>query len=57
MFFSSSSSQYLIGSENRIDLDLNVTNAGEDAYEAMLFVQFPPNIQYTKTELLWSNIR
>ena len=55
--FFSSSVQYLIGSENRIEVEVNVTNSGEDAYEAMLFIQFPKHIKYTKTELLWSNIR
>ena len=48
----SSSKNYLIGSENRLDLHINVTNRGEDAYEASLLVQFPPNVDYIKTELL-----
>ena len=43
---------YLIGSENRLELHINVTNRGEDAYEASLLVSFPPNVHYIKTELL-----
>ena len=31
---------------------INVTNRGEDAYEATLLVSFPPNVDYIKTELL-----
>ena len=48
----SSSENYLIGSENRLELHINVTNRGEDAYEASLLVSFPPNVHYIKTELL-----
>ena len=44
-----SSEHYLIGSENRIDLHINVTNHGEDAYESNLLVKFPPNVHYIKT--------
>ena len=48
----SSSEHYLIGSENRIELHINITNRGEDAYEASLLVAFPPNVDYIRTELL-----
>jgi hypothetical protein len=47
-----SSSQYLIGSENRLELSMNVTNEGEDAYEASLYVKLPPNVSYINTEML-----
>ena len=33
-------------------MHINVTNRGEDAYEASLLVAFPPNVDYIKTELL-----
>ena len=33
-------------------MHINVTNKGEDAYEASLLVSFPPNVHYIKTELL-----
>ena len=48
----SSSENYLIGSENRLELHINVTNRGEDAYEASLLVSFPRNVHCIKTELL-----
>ena len=35
-----------------MELHINVTNRGEDAYEASLLVSFPPNVHYIKTELL-----
>ena len=54
-FLYSSSPQYQIGSESKMDLMLNITNLGEDAYETMLYVQFPSNVMYTNTELIWSN--
>ena len=31
-------------------MSINVTNSGEDAYEAILYIQFPPNAGYSKTE-------
>lgn len=42
----------MIGSDDRLELYVNITNRGEDAYEASLTIQFPYNIRYTKTELM-----
>lgn len=40
--------QYLIGSRKRLELDLSVENAGEDAFETMLYLQMPIDINYVK---------
>ena len=50
----SSSERYLIGSDQRLELSIDVTNDGEDAYEATLFVAMPSNVSYIKTEMLAS---
>ena len=45
-----SMAKYLIGSEEKLELNLNVTNEGEDAYEASLYVQLPRHVSYIRTE-------
>ena len=45
-----SSSQYLIGSKDSVEMTINVTNHGEDAYEAIMYIRFPPNAGYGRTE-------
>ena len=41
-----------MGSEERLELSLEVLNDGEDAYEANFFLDLPESINYIKTELL-----
>ena len=38
--------QYLIGSRKRLELDVTVKNAGEDAFEAMFYLYMPMGINY-----------
>jgi hypothetical protein len=38
--------QYLIGSRTRLELDVTVKNAGEDAFEAMFYLYMPLGINY-----------
>ena len=45
-----SMANYLIGSEEKLELNLNMTNEGEDAYEASLYVQLPRHVSYIRTE-------
>ncbi len=47
----SSGDQYLIGSDQKLEVSMNITNEGEDAYEAALYVQLPPHVSY-KTEMI-----
>jgi hypothetical protein len=42
----------LIGSDQRLELSVDVTNEGEDAYEATLYVAMPSNVSYIKTEMM-----
>ena len=42
----------MIGSDQRLELSVEVTNEGEDAYEAALYVAMPSNVSYVKTEML-----
>lgn len=47
--------QYLIGSRKRLELDITVKNAGEDAFEAMLYLFMPLEVNYVnlnKTKLV-----
>lgn len=38
--------QYLIGSKTKLQLDITVKNAGEDAFESMLYLFMPLDINY-----------
>ena len=38
--------QYLIGSRKRLELDVTVKNAGEDAFEAEFYISMPTGINY-----------
>ena len=50
--FYRSSERYLIGSDQRLELTIGVSNEGEDAYEATLFVSMPSSVSYVKTEMM-----
>ena len=50
-----SSDKYLIGSEDKLELSMNITNEGEDAYEAALYVHLPQHVSYIKTEMIGTN--
>lgn len=48
--------QYLIGSKTRLELDVTVKNAGEDAFESMFYLQMPLGINYVnlnKAKMVW----
>ena len=47
--------KYLIGSEDTLELKIDITNEGEDAYEAALYVYLPQHVSYRKTEMIGSN--
>jgi len=47
-----SNDKYLIGSEDKLELSMNITNDGEDAYEATLYVAMPKHVSYIKTEMI-----
>ena len=51
----SSMDKYLIGSDERLELNLNITNEGEDAYESTLYVNVPQHVSYIKTEMVGFN--
>ena len=42
----------MIGSDQRLELSVDVTNEAEDAYEAALYVSMPSNVSYIKTEMM-----
>lgn len=42
--------RYLLGSEQRLELDVIVENKGEDAFEAMFNLQLPAGIDYIKID-------
>ena len=44
--------EYSVGSDERLELSMEVVNDGEDAYEANFFLDLPESINYIKTELL-----
>ena len=43
--------EYSVGSEDRLELDIEVFNDGEDAYEANFYLELPESVNYVKTEL------
>ncbi|KAL1138247.1 hypothetical protein AAG570_009936 [Ranatra chinensis] len=44
--------QYLLGSGERLNLDVMVQNEGEDAFEAVFDLKVPPGLNYVKIERL-----
>ena len=55
VWFNMSTDKYLIGSEDKLELSMNITNEGEDAYEAALYVHLPQHVSYIKTEMIGTN--
>ncbi|XP_013779057.2 integrin alpha-8-like [Limulus polyphemus] len=47
--------QFLIGSKEKLELNVNITNDGEDAFEAMLFLTIPQGINYVNINKSKSN--
>lgn len=47
---SASVEKYLLGSGQDFHLTVTVKNLGEDAYEAMFYLQLPPHVQYINFE-------
>ena len=41
-----------MGSEERLELSLEIQNAGEDAYEATFYLSIPESMNYVKTEVM-----
>lgn len=41
--------QYLIGSRKRLELEIEIENAGEDAFEAMLHLFMPLDVNFVNT--------
>uniref|UniRef100_A0A224Z2I5 Integrin alpha 8 n=1 Tax=Rhipicephalus zambeziensis TaxID=60191 RepID=A0A224Z2I5_9ACAR len=42
--------EFLIGSTGNVELSMAVDNRGEDAFETMMFVTIPPDLNYVKVE-------
>merc|ERR1719461_1576337 len=55
VWFNMTNDKYLIGSEDKLELSMNITNEGEDAYEATLYVAMPKHVSYIKTEMIGTN--
>ena len=47
-FFSHSQGAYVIGSGEKLELNADISNSGEDAFNAMLFLQIPRGINFIK---------
>jgi integrin alpha 8 len=43
---------YLLGSERRLELNVEVFNSGEDAFESMFYLTIPPGLNYINIERL-----
>ena len=43
--------EYSVGSDERLEISIEIVNEGEDAYEANFFLDLPESINYIKTEL------
>ena len=44
--------EYSVGSEDRFEINLEVHNHGEDAYEATFYLNLPEAVNYVKTEVM-----
>nr|XP_054932188.1 integrin alpha-PS2-like [Dermacentor andersoni] len=42
--------EFLIGSTGNVELSVAIDNRGEDAFEAMMFVAIPPDLNYVKVD-------
>jgi len=43
--------EYSVGSDERLEISMEIINEGEDAYETNFFLDLPESINYIKTEL------
>ena len=43
--------EYSVGSEERLELEIEIFNDGEDAYESSFYLELPESVNYVKTEL------
>ena len=48
--FPSSSNTYAYGGEEKMEITANIINKGEDAFNAMLYLQLPKEINYMSAE-------
>ena len=48
--------EYSVGSEERLELNLEIHNAGEDAYEATFYLAIPESVNYVKTEVIGGEV-
>ena len=44
--------EYSVGSEDRFEINLEIHNHGEDAYEATFYLNLPEAVNYVKTEVM-----
>ena len=44
--------EYSVGSEERLEISLEIHNHGEDAYEATFYLDLPEAVNYVKTEVM-----
>lgn len=42
--------QYSIGTKKRLELNVTIRNGGEDAFESMLYVTMPPDVNYVNID-------
>lgn len=51
IIYSRNLNEYSVGSDERLEISMEIINEGEDAYEANFFLDLPESINYIKTEL------
>lgn len=47
--------KFLLGSENNLKVEVDISNFGEDAFEAGFFMNVPPALNFRKTEAIGNN--
>ncbi|KAG8178041.1 hypothetical protein JTE90_022924 [Oedothorax gibbosus] len=50
LFSTSNMDQYSIGTKKRLELDMTIRNGGEDAFESMLYVSMPLDVNYVNID-------
>jgi len=49
--YTSNLEEFSVGSEERLEISLNIANDGEDAYESVFYLDLPESVSYIKTEV------
>uniref|UniRef100_T1JAL1 Uncharacterized protein n=1 Tax=Strigamia maritima TaxID=126957 RepID=T1JAL1_STRMM len=47
---------YVMGTQKRLELQINIVNAGEDAFETTFYIEIPPGVDYINVDQISTNV-